>query len=159
MPAISAAGSPQMAPSSSAAPLIAGNTGTAGASSMSATTSMSSTSSVYSSVNTMLGSIDSGLAGNDTLKMAIALLILKSMEGGKESGGGDGKDLLGALAGMMGGAGGAGGAGGSSSFMMMMQSSQSSISVEQTVSTSHVQNAYAGVNAAAQSGAGLSATA
>ncbi len=159
MPAISAAAAP-MAPSCSTAPMMAGNAAgasVAGASSVSSSSSTSMSSSVSSSVTSMLGSIDSGLAGNDMLKMVIAMLILQSMSKGQESGGGeDGKNLLGALAGMMGGAG----AGGSSASMMMMHSSQSSsMSIEQTVSTSHAQNAYAGVNAAAQSGAGLSATA
>lgn len=83
----------------------------------------------------MLGSIDSGLAGNDLLKMAIAMLILQSMTGEQGKDSAKPEDLLALL--------GGGKSGGS---MMIMQASTTAIHSEQTISMSHAQQSYAGAS-------------
>lgn len=89
----------------------------------------------------MLGSIDSSLASNDMLKMAIAMLILQSISGEKGEETMKPEDLLAML--------GGGKSGGS---MMIMQASNTAIHMEHTVSISQAQQSYAG--ASMQSGGG-----
>jgi len=144
MSSISSIGSSVAATSASSSMAMTGSSEMGGAA-MTVSNTSSSMTMVSSSVSTMLSSIDSGLAGNETLKMAIALMILQALLGEQKEGG-KGIDMMAALAGGMGGQT-------TAASMLMMSSSSSSISIEQTVSTSQVQQAYAGGAMPSSSGA------
>lgn len=135
MSEISSIGSSTIAPMSMPAASASSSGAVAASGSTSAMTATSSTSLIESNVTMMLGSIDSGLAGNDLLKMAIALLILQSMTGEQSKDAAKPEDLLALLSG--------GKSGGS---MMIMQASTTAIHSEQTISMSQAQQSYAGAS-------------
>lgn len=100
---------------------------------------VSQVATAFSSVESFSASIDGGLANDQLMKLAIALMILSALSGEQGGGGGGGgdqtMDML--LAAIMGQA-----VAGQSGGLSLSVTSTTSISVEQTSSVASAQHAY-----------------